>query len=69
MTTAWELRLKLCESANKRISILESIADNTEANPKVRVVAIAVLLSYGLGVAQGIDQPGVATLFGTPSKQ
>ena len=68
MTTAWELRLKLCESANKRISILESIADDTEANPKVRVVAIAVLLSHGVGIpqAQVVEYGG---LFGSPSKQ
>lgn len=69
MISTWELRTQLCESANKRISILEAIADDKAASPKVRIVAIAVLLSYGLGLPQNIEQTGVATLFNTAPKQ
>ncbi len=69
MTSPWELRTRLCESAAKRISVLESIADDENANPKHRILAIAVLLSHGAGVPQVVEQTGYATLFGTPSKQ
>ena len=67
-TTSWELRLRLCESANQRISILEAIADDEDANPKHRILAIAVLLSHGAGVPQA-QVAEYGGLFGSPSKQ
>ena len=69
MTTAWELRLKLCESANQRISILEAIADDEDANPKHRILAIAVLLSHGSGIPQVQATDYGVSMFGSPSKQ
>lgn len=68
MTQAWELRNRLCESAAKRLPILEKIADDENANPKVRVVAIAMLLQHGLGVPQ-VQTTDYAGLFGKASKQ
>ena len=67
--TPWELRLKLCESANQRLSILEGIIDDRDVNPKVRVLAIAVLLNHGTGVPHVVEQTGYAGLFNTASKQ
>ena len=67
MISTWELRTQLCESAAKRLQILEGIIDDENTAPKVRVLAIAVLLNHGVPQVQVADY-GVS-MFGSPSKQ
>ncbi len=68
-TISWELRNRLLESANKRLSILEAIIDDESVKPKIRVLAVAVLLNHGAGVPQVVEQTGYASLFNAASKQ
>ena len=69
MISAWELRNKLRESAAKRISVLEAIIDDENANPKVRVVALAVMLSHGFGIPQVAEETAPPVKFGAEMKQ
>ena len=68
MISTWELHTQLCESAAKRLQVLEGIIDDENTAPKVRVLAIAVLLNHGAGVPQ-VQVADYGGLFGTPSKQ